>query len=192
MAGDLLAVDGLYDIGKPGATRFRDLSLSRDLAVGGLIDITSAGQIKFPAVQNPSANVNTLDDYEEGTVTAGLTAGTSGTITLFAAWQTLAYTKKGREVTVSGAVVVESVSSPVGLLKLTGLPFTNGNGNDRYAGVAITGESLGASSTDVAARLGSFQTAVDIFTRYAAGVSTSDAADVVANTTFYISVTYFV
>lgn len=39
--------------------------------IKGPIDITAAtaGQIQFPATQNPSTNANTLDDYEEGTFT---------------------------------------------------------------------------------------------------------------------------
>lgn len=51
------------------------------LTLAGLLDISgaAAGQIKFPATQNPSSDANTLDDYEEGTWTpvdssgAGLT-----------------------------------------------------------------------------------------------------------------------
>ncbi len=37
------------------------------LAIAGLLDLSgaAAGQIKFPAAQNPSADANTLDDYEE-------------------------------------------------------------------------------------------------------------------------------
>jgi hypothetical protein len=34
-----------------------------------------SGQLVFPAVQNPSANANTLDDYEEGTWTPTWTSG---------------------------------------------------------------------------------------------------------------------
>ena len=42
----------------------------------GLISI-AAGQIKFPAVQNPSADANTLDDYEEGTLDLVVSSGFS-------------------------------------------------------------------------------------------------------------------
>jgi hypothetical protein len=86
-AGDLLATDGLYDIGKTGATRFRDLFLSRNAAIGGTLGVTgiatftaapavSAG-IQFPAVQAASADANNLDDYEEGSWTPSLTGSTS-------------------------------------------------------------------------------------------------------------------
>ena len=46
-----------------------------------IIDLTG-GQIAFPATAVPSADPNTLDDYEEGTYTITVTPGTSGTVTL--------------------------------------------------------------------------------------------------------------
>jgi hypothetical protein len=39
--------------------------------------LTTNGQIKFPATQNPSSDPNTLDDYEEGTFTVTWTAVTT-------------------------------------------------------------------------------------------------------------------
>ena len=47
------------------------LGVWSDVYIGGLINISAAGagQIKFPATQNASTDVNTLDDYEEGTWT---------------------------------------------------------------------------------------------------------------------------
>ncbi len=43
-------------------------TFNNDITSKGLLDISAAtaGQIKFPAVQNPSINPKTLDDYEEG------------------------------------------------------------------------------------------------------------------------------
>ena len=45
--------------------------------VVGQLDLSAAtaGQIKFPATQNSSANANTLDDYEEGTWTPSDASG---------------------------------------------------------------------------------------------------------------------
>jgi hypothetical protein len=62
----------------------------------GLVDISAAGagQIKFPATQNASANANTLDDYEEGTWTPSV----GGTATYTG--QAGQYVKIGRQVTV--------------------------------------------------------------------------------------------
>ena len=64
---------------------------------------------------------NTLDDYEEGTYSATLTPATSGTVT--ANSNTLRYSKVGRLVTVTGYMSVGSVSSPLGVMKIS-LPFT--------------------------------------------------------------------
>jgi hypothetical protein len=63
-----------------------------------------------------------LNDYEEGLVTATVTCGTSGTVTLNGSNNTLQYTKVGRLVTVSGMLSVSSVSSPVGYAAIN-LPF---------------------------------------------------------------------
>lgn len=67
------------------------------LAPTGLIDLSSAtaGQIKFPATQNVSANVNTLDDYDEYTAAS---AACTGAITTAAIWK---LTKVGNVVTLT-------------------------------------------------------------------------------------------
>jgi len=81
------------------------------------------GQVKFPSTQIPSADVNTLDDYEEGTFTATLTLG-GGSATLDV--DTLAYTKIGRVCHVQGEIRVGTPSTPSGAVVLNGLPFTSG------------------------------------------------------------------
>ena len=43
----------------------------------------SGGQFKFPASQNASTNANTLDDYEEGTFTAGIAFGAGSSLAPF-------------------------------------------------------------------------------------------------------------
>jgi hypothetical protein len=82
----------------------------------------TGGQIVFPATQNPSANANTLDDYEEGTFTptiiGGSTAGT-GTYNL----QSGSYTKVGRLVSFR-LQVFWSAHTGTGGLFVASLPFT--------------------------------------------------------------------
>jgi hypothetical protein len=80
------------------------------------------GQFAFPATQNPSADANTLDDYEEGTFNPTFTVN-SGTVTINPSENTLSYTKIGRVVYIKGRVAVSSVSTPSGVLNLAGLPF---------------------------------------------------------------------
>ena len=84
---------------------------------------------------------NLLDDYEEGTYTAAITCGTSGTVTLQAAFDTAAYTKIGDLVSVQGLLIVDSVSSPVGYFAIS-LPFGPRSLTDR------AGDSSGSIFVD--------------------------------------------
>ena len=79
--------------------------------------------IKFPATQVPSADANTLDDYEEGTFTPTVLGGTSaGTYTYTA--QSGNYTKIGRLVMASFQITINAVSAAgSGSLLLGGFPF---------------------------------------------------------------------
>jgi hypothetical protein len=73
-----------------------------------------------------SPDNNTLDAYEEGTYQPDLDASSSSTaITLNTSYEYLAYTKIGRQMTVTGELRISSVSSPSGTLDLA-LPETIG------------------------------------------------------------------
>jgi hypothetical protein len=89
---------------------------------GTTLELTqSGGGVNMDGLN--SSDANTLDDYEEGTWTCALTASTSGTISV---GDDLGYyTKVGRVVHVQGRFTVASVSSPVGTLRVGGLPFTS-------------------------------------------------------------------
>jgi hypothetical protein len=80
------------------------------------------GQIRFPVTQNASSNANTLDDYEEGSHVASMTATSGGSITLASDLKTLSYIKIGRQVTMAGRIRIQSISSPSGLIRIS-LPF---------------------------------------------------------------------
>lgn len=88
------------------------------LTTAGLFDISAAaaGQIKFPATQNPSANANTLDDYEEGTWSPSL----GGTATYNNAAGT--YTKIGQMVLANFVVDVLNIGTG-SATTVSGLPF---------------------------------------------------------------------
>jgi hypothetical protein len=96
------------------------------------------GQIGFPAVQVPSADVNTLDDYEEGTWTPGISfgAGTTG-ITYNATYTTGYYTKIGNVVAISAFLNLTSKGTSTGTALITGLPFTVSDNIAAYAAVAL-------------------------------------------------------
>ena len=102
-------------------------------AFSGLIS-ASGGQIAFPASQAASADANTLDDYEEGTWTPGVSfgGGTTG-ITYAANGQVGSYTKIGRKVTAKGWIELSNKGSSTGQVLITGLPFTVANVAQGYA-----------------------------------------------------------
>lgn len=110
----------------------------------GLLDISAAtaGQIKFPAAQNASANVNTLDDYEEGTFTPTISFG-GASVGVTYTTQSGVYTKIGNIVIYSLNIALSSKGSSVGSLLVGGLPFNSNAvaGNKAPAavyGIAIT------------------------------------------------------
>jgi len=92
------------------------------ISASGLIS-ANGGQIKFPATQNPSSDANTLDDYKEGSYVPTGTMSTSGTVTITGS--TITYTKIGKRVFVSGFIFFNSVSSPLGDLVLSALPWAS-------------------------------------------------------------------
>ena len=89
------------------SNRFKDLYLGDGIYLGG------------------TGAVNKLDDYEEGYYNPTITPG-SGSISVNSSHSTLAYTKVGRKVTVTGLIVASTVSSPTGSL-LVSLPVVSAN-----------------------------------------------------------------
>lgn len=116
------------------------------MAVGAATPAASGAGITFPAIQSASSDANTLDDYEEGTYTATMTPSGSGSIPLNASYQTLSYTKVGRLVTVTGLLVVGTVSSPVGNISIN-LPFAVNSGGTQFR---TTGTYMPRASVSVA------------------------------------------
>ena len=84
-----------------------------------------------------TATANALDDYEEGTYTATLSPGTSGSITVDSSYNTLSYTKIGRQITVTGRIRLSAASSPVGFSANLSLPFVNNASSSQEAGRTI-------------------------------------------------------
>lgn len=130
------------------ATADGDLDMGTHNIVNAGTIALDGGQIAFPATAVPSADPNTLDDYEEGTYTVTLTCGTSGTITLNSSVKKLKYTKIARIVIFHGRVNIVSVSSPLGRLLLS-IPFTtaaSGVGQDGYGAGAIIFSNINAAT----------------------------------------------
>ena len=99
-------------------------------ANGGVLQVSNG--ITFPATQSACSNVNTLDDYEEGTWTPSVSpsSGSGQSVTVRGE-----YIKIGKQVTLWGEVIVNSVGTASGGMQITGLPF-NVVANDRAVGAA--------------------------------------------------------
>jgi hypothetical protein len=94
-------------------------------ASGANADITSmTGNltgIKFAAAQVPSADVNTLDDYEEGTWTPVITAQTGSIVSYTAAGS---YTKIGRLVVLQVNITITNAGTAGLAGQISNLPFS--------------------------------------------------------------------
>ena len=69
-----------------------------------------------------TAAANALDDYEEGTFNPTFPCY-SGTVTSNSSYDTLAYTKIGDMVHITGQVIIGAISSPSGNIDIANLPF---------------------------------------------------------------------
>jgi hypothetical protein len=156
--------------------------------------MASSGKgINFTA-NTPAAGMTSqlLNWYEEGTVTVTLTASTSGTITLTGVYETLKYTRIGRQVTLTGHINVASVSSPVGALLLNGMPFASGAGASTQGSVSVLGAGLAATATtQLTGVINASSTVVTLY-KYSAGGVANLAADIVASTSLYLTIIYFI
>ena len=104
------------------------------------LGLATATNITFPSTQVSSANVNTLDDYEEGTFTPAVTFGGAAVGVTYTT-QTGRYTKIGDRVMFSYYFVLSNKGSSTGSSLLTGLPFTS------IAGVVTSAAGYINSST---------------------------------------------
>lgn len=157
----------------------------------------SVNGITFPATQVPSADANTLDDYEEGTFTPSinsLTAGTGRATTVY----TAKYTKVGRICNFQIFLTLSTLGSGgSGLTVINGLPFTNLNDGGNYESAISVAyfDTLASSIVWIGGTVKPNQTYIGMFARGTAG---TDAASMTFSTyittgsTFIVSGTYIV
>jgi hypothetical protein len=84
--------------------------VSTTMGVGGATPSGSGSGITFPATQSASTNANTLDDYEEGTWTPGVSS--LGNLTGTPSYQSALYTKIGNKCFMEANVNGLSVTTP--------------------------------------------------------------------------------
>ena len=171
---------GDVGIGKP--------SPSVKLDVAGVI---AGNGLKFPAEQAASADVNTLDDYEEGTWTMGVQFG-GASVGLTYSTQAGTYTKIGRQVTLNGRISLSAKGSSTGEARITGLPFTiaNTEGNRsvpalRFANITFANQFQGFGVNNTT------QILLQEITEAGADSVLTDA-DFANNSEIFICFTYFV
>jgi hypothetical protein len=161
----------------------------------GLVDLSSplGTGLKLPATPG-NGDAQTLDAYNElgsGTykaVTATLTCGTSGTITLKSANQSLYVTRVGRTVIVSGFLQVDSVSLPTGRLTITTSPALPSCQDGASANIVFTGPT-GLVAGD--AILPTVAASTIFCDKFNAGVqSQTAAANMQANTSLWVAFMY--
>jgi hypothetical protein len=127
-------------------------SFATTIGVGGATPAVSGAGITFPATQSASSNANTLDDYEEGTWTPTLTAG-SPVYTEQAGW----YTKIGDTVHVWGSLTITSKSASVAEAGIGNLPFSNsGAGSNRFMSLSCIGRAYSPGGIAPSTMRGSF------------------------------------
>ncbi len=106
-------------------------------AVGTFTTLSvTEGKITFPATQSASADAHTLDDYEEGTWTMGVSFG-GGTTGITYANNTGSYLKVGGLVTVTGYLGISNKGSSSGAAQITGLPFTSLNNLSFLSAISV-------------------------------------------------------
>ncbi len=109
----------------------------------GLVTLP-VGQLSFPATQNPSADANTLDDYEEGVWTPALQFGGAAVGMTYASTPVGRYTKIGRTVFATGTLTLTAKGSSIGAATIASLPFTSAN--DGIPVAAAVGHASGMSA----------------------------------------------
>jgi len=125
------------------------------------IDLSSNGQVKFPATQNASSDANTLDDYEEGSWTPTYGAQGSDPTVTYGTHRSASYIKIGKMVYFQMSISTESVSGGSGSVVIRGWPFPS-----------VSGAAVGSRVHFATANVQSFNT------NFPAGVtlySTNDA-----------------
>jgi len=100
------------------------------------IDLSDAdaGQIIFPATQNPSADPNTMDDWETGSFTPTILGSTGGSGQAYST-QIGFYHKMGDTVHFKLYVVATTLGTITGAVGIGGLPFTSDSTASTFSSV---------------------------------------------------------
>ncbi len=158
----------------------------------GSVNVTSlasTGVISSTSGLKLLGNV-TLDLIERYSFTPAILTGTSGTVTLGTATGT--YLREGNRVSFNLTCIASSISSPVGTVSISGLPYLNGSNNNNYSAVSIYCESMGPLVNNLLGLIQKGSNTITIY-RFSAGSPTSDAANILtASSWITVSGFYFI
>lgn len=99
--------------------------------------LTLNGQVKFPAVQVPSADVNTMDDWKQGTFTPAYALGTPGTSSFtYSAARYGRFLKMGSWVIATARLITDAftLGTGSGSVFITGMPYPARTSTPAYHG----------------------------------------------------------
>lgn len=156
------------------------------------VDVTGTIYPSSGVYLGGTGDANKLEDYEEGSYTATLTPSTSGTISMSPTNSVLSYTKIGRDVHVQGRLIIDSISSPAGYIKLN-LPFAVPNitsTSDLAMVQPVNYGSVSIGSSDIAGFTQVLTNEARLYNLSTNGLVSNSAQQVQENTTFLFSFTY--
>jgi hypothetical protein len=147
--------------------------------------------LQFPAVQVASADVNTLDDYEEGSWTPTISSTGGGTPTYTT--QVGKYIKVGKKVFVTGKVQLATKGTlAAGGISIGGLPFATENTASQESSASFSNYALTTAIVALWGNIAPNTTSISLFLNTAAATSVSTLTDVNLSATslFSFSATY--
>jgi hypothetical protein len=160
---------------------------------GNLAPAVAGTGIDFSASTHAAGMTSELlNDYEEGTYTVAIGCGTSGTVTLNTSFDTAQYTKVGRLVTVTGGVIVSSVSSPTGYFTIS-LPFTSASLSELSGYFLSVLTISGVNTANIAdfVSLGvTGASSIRVYLGDATGLQGDSAQELKAGTEMYFTISY--
>lgn len=158
-------------------------------ANGGVLQLKSG--ITFPATQVAATDVNTLDDYEEGTFTPVITGGSGAGVGVYTQ-QSGFYTKIGNRVLFSISIAW-TAHTGTGDMLITSLPFTSNATSGNVASMSFgycDGLALTAGYV-VNGYIGNSGARIDVV-QYPSGGGTQSAVAMDVAATIIVSGTYMV
>jgi len=189
-------------LGTPASGVVTNLTGTASININGTVGATTPTTVVATTVQasttmgvgGATSDANTLDDYEEGSWTPTLTAGTAPSAVNYNT-RVGRYTKIGRNVTVWMAIQVNSVTGGSGNVYFTGLPFTSNSADVHSLGALYLGQiSWGASRTSITVDIGPSSVNIDLYalgsTLAPTGIPLSEFQD--TNDYISCSITYLV